>query len=228
VKKVLILCDSHGTKWGATGYAWRVKDMLTDFDIDILEYGGISLNKIVQDIEKSQVDLESYDVVIMGVGNPDIHPRMPKRFMNLLKKFRLTFVKDSYFSIPPVVNLSYIARIPFFIFRLVVIRFIHETYLDQKSFLYWIRRLIQHRTKKIVIIPLLFVNPLVYTDRHNRSAKELNDTLSELYKDSFLRDEFFQYNNYKRYHNCDFFHFNDTFHQKLSNHLVKELRNYKI
>jgi len=102
MKKVLIICDSHGTEWGAIGYAWQIKNTLNRDRVGILEYGGVKLSKIYEEIQENKTMLEDYDIIILGIGNPDIHPRMPKIIMNIFKKFGLKSVRDSYFSVPPI------------------------------------------------------------------------------------------------------------------------------
>jgi hypothetical protein len=230
MKKILIICDSHGTKWGATGYAWQIKSILNESKVDILEYGGVRLTKIYEDIRNNSATLENYDSVIIGIGNPDIHPRMPKIIMNLFKEIGLKFVRDSYFSVPPTINLSYLVRVPFFLFRLIVIRFKNETYLTNKEVFKSMSHIIdymQNKVKKVIVLPLWDVNQLVYTNQHNNNAKEINKLLEKEYTSEFFESKIFKSAEYKRYYNYDGFHFKNIFHKKLSNEIIRYLKESK-
>jgi hypothetical protein len=229
MKNILIICDSHGTRWGAIGYAWQIKNKLRNINIEILEYGGVGLNKIYEDIKKDIFKLEFYDMIIIGIGNPDIHPRMPKKIINLLKRFGLTFIRDSYFSVPPIINLSYLIRFPFFLLRLILIRFINETYLSNVMVVEYIDKIVnqlQYKTKKIIILPLFEVNELVYTNTHNQNAIEINTILKKKYVNDLFQSKLLDNNEYKKYYNYDGFHFKTIFHEKLSIELVKIIKEF--
>ena len=227
MKNFLIICDSHGTKWGAIGYAWQIKKTLNKDRVDILEYGGVSLSKIYKEIQSDKSMLKNYDVIIIGIGNPDIHPRMPKFFIEFLKKIGLSFVRDSYFSIPPVMIFSYFIRMPFFLFRLLMIRFIDERYLSNQEVLENIQNIVEHlkyKTKKVILLPLWNVNQTVYTRRHNENAKEINSSLKRKFPKEFFESEIFKSDEYKKYYNYDGFHFKNFFHEKLSKELILYLK----
>jgi hypothetical protein len=152
---------------------------------------------------------------------------MPKKIMNLFKIFGLTFIRDSYFSVPPIINLSYIARFPFFLFRLILIRFINETYLSNVMVLQYINKIVnqlQYKAKTIFILPLLEVDELVYTNKHNQNAKEINTGLKKKYGNGLFQNKLLDNYEYKKYYNYDGFHFKNIFHEKLSIELVKIIK----
>lgn len=229
MNKILIICDSHGTKWGAVGYAWQIKNNLTNVQVDILEYGGVSIKKILNDSRLESLKIDEYESIVIGLGNADIHPRMPKFVINIFKRVGLSFVKDSYFTIPPKVTLSYILRFPFFIVRLMFIRYYYESYLTDKEFLVFFKKLIKNNyldKNKLLILPLLYVNENIYTSRHNTSAEKINNELKQQYPKYFIDDDVFNYANYKKYYNYDCFHFKDKFHEELSAKIMHKLKSH--
>lgn len=225
--KILIICDSHGTKWGAVGYAWQIKKNLKNVQVDILEYGGVSIKKILNDSRLESLKVNEYDSIIIGLGNADIHPRMPIFVLNMFKRLGLSFVKDSYFTIPPKIILSYILRLPFFIIRLVLIRYYYESYLTDKEFIIFFNKLVEKYNfdkTKLLILPLLYVNENIYTNKHNISANKINNELKQQYSKYFMDGDILNYEAYRRYYNYDFFHFKDKFHEELSDKIIYKLK----
>jgi len=230
MKKMLIICDSHGTKWGAVGYAWQLKNNFKDFDIDILEFGGISIKKIIEDESLILKIKQNYDIVLVGLGNADVHPRMPKTVIDFLKKIGLSFIRDAYFTIPPVINLSYILRLPFFILRIFLLRYFYESYLNEKEFFNYFNKLItmiETKNNNIVILPLFKVNSNIYTDSHNIATDNINSKLEIFYNNYFFNSLKLEHKDYKKYYNFDGFHFRGKFHQNISTILMNHIKKIK-
>lgn len=222
--QLLIICDSHGIDWGCIGYATLTKNYLErneNWEVTIAAYPGISLKKastsIKQHLEKK------YDSIIIGLGNPDIHPRTPKKLVSTLKKIGIRSARDSYFSIPPFICFSYFARMPLFLLRLALIRIFKRTYLSQeeiKSFLTEIIDEANSNTNSTNIIPTLKVNAKIYGKDHNLRSIDINDFLHKKYSTDIINIP----GNDK--HNIDFFHYRQEFHTSLSNAIIEKIINY--
>jgi len=83
---------------------------------------------------------------------------------------------------------------------------------------------VKDKTQRVIILPLWDVNKFVYTDKHNKNAREINTLLKKEYKQDFFESEIFISNEYKKYYNYDSFHFKNTFHEKLSQELIAYLK----
>lgn len=224
-KKLLIICDSHGTDWGCTGYASRLKNILPpQWDVTILAYPGISLKKIHCYLLKE--DIKQYDSIVLGIGNPDVHPRIPKSVISKLKNLGVKSARDSYFSVPPVINLSYLIRLPFFIFRLFAIRLKTETYAstdELKELTTQTIQLLINRTSNLYILPLFKVSSLVYGKTHNTNADEINEYIRISHPSYLIEDPCITENSYQKYRNLDFFHFKNEYQIKLSRIIEKKV-----
>ena len=224
-KKLLIICDSHGTDWGCTGYASRLKDILPpQWDVTILAYPGISLKKIHYYLLKEE--LEQFDSIVLGVGNPDVHPRIPKAVISKLKKLGVKSARDSYFSVPPIINPSYLARLPFFIFRMFAIRFKTETYAstdELKELTSQTIQLLINRTSNLYILPLFKVNSLAYGKTHSANADEINEYIRITHPSYLIEDPYITENTYRKFRNFDFFHFKNEYQIILSRIIEKKV-----
>lgn len=216
-KRLLIICDSHGTNWGCIGYASKLNKRLeAQWDVTVLAYPGMSLKKIYRSLLEEQ--LGEYEAIVLGVGNPDVHPRIPRAITQTLKKIGIRSVRDSYFSVPPRINLSYIARLPFFIFRLIAIRLKTETYtssIELKSLASETLKFLSNRTENLYILPLFKVNPYIYGKHHNINTDIINNHLRSKHKKNLIEDPRISENVYSSFRNYDFFHFRDGFQIKI-------------
>lgn len=224
-KTLLIICDSHGTNWGCTGYAHRLNGRLSDsWNVTTLAYPGISLKKIYALLCSN--DISNYDAIVLGVGNPDVHPRMPRKIINTLKQIGISSARDSYFSVPPIINLSYIARSPLFLIRLLITRFHLETYTttpELKSLITKTLELLATKTSSIHILPIFKVSERVYGKSHNLNANEINNYLNTTYTPLLINDLSISENVYQHCRNLDFFHFNDEFQDKICSAIERKL-----
>ncbi|OBY92285.1 hypothetical protein A6723_028625 [Pseudomonas sp. AU11447] len=219
-KKLLITCDSHGTNWGCIGYAELIRKSLEDknWEVTTLAFPGLSLRKAAPSIIAS---LETkYDAVIIGLGNPDIHPRIPKKIIASLKKIGIRNIRDSYFSVPPFLSLSYFARLPLFILRLILIRFYKETYLSQNEIKRVLSKIIDvslKKSKKTIIIPTFKINEKVYGTDHNTRSTDINNYLINNYTEHIVNPQ------KKANYNIDFFHFKQNFQDNLCCVILKKI-----
>lgn len=214
--KILIICDSHGSNYGVESYSSKISK---EYDTEILSFPGLSLSKINNEL---CID-RNYNIGVLQLGNPDIHPRMPKRFIDKGKKLSFGIVRDSLFSIPPKLSMSFIIRFPFFLIRLLVIRLMKkkEYYTNEEDFYYiytCIYKKMIKKCEKVIIIPTFEVNETIYGPWHNRYSKIINTWLVNKFNERVL--EFNNFNN--KNFNIDFFHFNDYFHLRLYKELKKK------
>tara|TARA_B100000678_G_C18225236_1_gene508580 strand:+ start:2302 stop:2997 length:696 start_codon:yes stop_codon:yes gene_type:complete len=225
-RKILVICDSHGTKWGANGYGELLNENFDECEVTLLRFGGISLEKIY----KSLVDkkFESYDFVILGVGNPDVHPRFPIRFKKAALKLGV-LVKESYFCIPPFFCFTYFARIPTFILKLVLIRFWKESYLEKEEVVFYfskIHELFRNKCTKVIILPLFYVSN-IYGGYHNDNVFYVNRVLKKNFRDDFLEGKVFEGSYYRRFYNKDFFHFTQSYQYDIYESIKERMLQHK-
>jgi len=226
-KKLLIICDSHGTKWGATGYAWQLKEKMGSKNVDIIEFGGISIQKIPT-LLKERIDTTHYTYILIGLGNVDVHPRMPLYVMKFCRKIKFSFIREGLFNVPPTINLSYIVRLPFFLLKLIIIRFIKQTYSSNKKIkiaFTIIYNFLNKKSKHIILLPLFEVNEKIYTQHQNIKVIGINNWLKSEYTSAFLEDEILKKSFYKNYYNYDFFHFKTIYHSMLADLLFSKISN---
>ncbi|ADL51940.1 SGNH/GDSL hydrolase family protein [Clostridium cellulovorans] len=221
--KVAIICDSHGSDYGCESYSTRVKKDNT-LSIHINVFAGISTDKILNQL---QLD-ENYDVIILQIGNPDIHPRMPKRLMAKLKKIAPKLAKDSLFSIPPKRSLSFFLRYPFFILRRIIIKRMRkkEFYVTEdilKNNLAEIIARCKSNSNTLYIIPLFEVLERIYGDDHNKKAQKINQWLSNEYRNNYIDSTVFSSDFYKEFYNIDYFHFKNKYHDIIANLILNKI-----
>ncbi|WP_243388194.1 hypothetical protein [Bacillus kexueae] len=221
VNSILFISDSHGTDYGVKSYVSLISEKHTK-KVKKICYGGMPIDYFIEKVSLLDKS-EKVDLTIIQIGNPDVHPRMPHKVLKHLRSKGLKFCRDSLFSIPPTLNLSYLLRFPFFLFRLLLIRFYQEYYNsinEIQSKLAIIIRDLERISKKIIIVPLFKINSFVYGDYHNKNVDMVNSFLSNNYPDYFLTSANLNYEIYKKQFNLDGFHFNDRFHYKLSEELI--------
>jgi hypothetical protein len=226
MKKILIVCDSHGMNWGAIGYAWQIQKKLIEHQVDIVECPGLSIKKCARHFMDNLKERYDYDIVVFGLGNPDVHPRMPLVIMKFLKKITFNFVRDSYFSIPPKLVPSYFLRIPFFVLRLIIIRFVYESYTKPEKFIEHFDLIYQNlfsNNSENIILPVFMVNSILYTKKHNENAVLINEKLLRKYPKKFLSDDILKPTYYNKFYNVDLFHFKNEYHELLSDLIIKKM-----
>jgi hypothetical protein len=140
-------------------------------------------------------------------------------------KIGLGFIRDSYFSVPPKINLSYLLRLPFFIIRLFATRFIKESYMANSDIKTTLDEILQKikQDSNLLILPLFCVNSKVYGKFHNHNCDIINSFLSRKYKEDFLDDKLTDYSVYKKYYNKDCFHFKTNYHDSLSDKIKEKI-----
>ena len=226
-KTLLIICDSHGTDWGCVGYANRLKSLLNDeWDTVTLAYPGISLKKIYSSLCDNE--LKQFDAILLGIGNPDVHPRMPRAVIGLLKRLGFSSARDSYFSVPPNINLSYLLRLPLFLVRILTVRLRIETYTSAPELEQLISKtieLLSTKTKQLHILPIFKVSEHIYGKTHNLNASNLNRYLYNSHHTNLIKDDAISEKHYKNNRNFDFFHFNNSFQEKLAKTIEKVINN---
>lgn len=215
VKKVLIICDSHGASYGCKSYSELLKDS-EHYNVDIQTFAGLSTDKVIKEMKLDN----DHDYVIIQVGNPDVHPRMPRKLINKIKKVCPYIARDSLFSVPPQISLMYILRYPFFcIRRLVIKRMKKKEYMlsvdEVKNNLKTILERCSKNCKNIILFPLFEVDEKVYGKEHNTNAKIINDWLKENYEENFIDNKILNSTYYKKFYNKDHFHFTNEYHEEL-------------
>ncbi|MCG6184563.1 hypothetical protein H1215_18960 [Anoxybacillus sp. LAT_38] len=221
--KILFISDSHGTDYGVKSYVSLICENLVDKEVKKICYGGKPIDYFIEKVLSLNRD-EKFDFAIIQIGNPDVHPRMPHKILKYFRSKGLTFCRDSLFSIPPSFNLSYILRFPFFLLRLILIRFYREYYNSNKEIqdkLTFLVKNLEEIADKIIILPLLKVNHHLYGEYHNNNVDIINDFLRKSYPDYIFTSKNLGYSVYKKEYNLDGFHFRDNFHIKLSEELIK-------
>lgn len=223
-RKLLIVCDSHGAGYGTTGFVKRMAEKLDQrWEIDRREYGGITVDRI---IEKLQDDgLGNYDLGIIQVGNPDVHPRMPIKPLRFLRSLGMSFMRDSLFSVPPNFSLRYFLRWPLFLIRMVVLRFHQEFIFSEKELTEAMRKLIALVDKKcdrMAVLPIFEVSARLYTDSHRRRARRVNEIIRSEFDQAFYQSAILEPEYMRQYYNHDGFHYVAEYHQILCDDLIKE------
>lgn len=220
--KILILCDSHGANYGCKSYSMFLKEYyMGKSEVEIITYAGISLLKIVESLEV----FGDYDKIIIQIGNPDISPRMPYKFLQRMKKITNNFIRDSLFSIPPKLGFMYFCRLPLFILRLIVIRMMakknyYSTDEEFKKRYKKIYNILREHSNEVFIIQLFQCNEKIYGNFHNKRALKLNEWLkNEFGLKTFIDLEDYEVS-YKNYFNYDYFHLKTNYHEYLSKIII--------
>lgn len=224
-KRLLIICDSHGAGYGTTGFAESITQYLgKDWEIDARSFGGIAVTGIFEQLQSAQ--LANYEAAIVQIGNPDVHPRMPIRLLRWFRSRGLAFMRDSLFSVPPNYSVRYFMRFPFFLFRLILLRFHQEFVIDIDTLAGGIEDIV-NLTKRVsgrtIILPIFAVKSSVYTGSHNARAREINRHLLSRFPDLMTRDQLCSPEQFQNYYNRDGFHFNREYHDLLAESLAKEM-----
>ncbi|MBF7081593.1 SGNH/GDSL hydrolase family protein [Desulfallas sp. Bu1-1] len=171
--------------------------------------------------------LNYYDLCIIQIGNPDIHPRMPINILKYFRKKGLAMFRDSLFSVPPIFGIKYLLRFPFFVIRLIFIRLHQEFYATNNEIIYEFQeliRIIKRSSSELIIMPLFEVNSIIYGKIHNIRAMEINKKILDLYKNIVLNSPLLESKTYRNYYNWDWFHFRQQYHNMLSELLVQAIK----
>ncbi|NNN28144.1 hypothetical protein [Pseudomonas nitroreducens] len=228
-KKLLIICDSHGTDWGCNGYANLIKKSLNRYwETKIIELPGMSIKKAIPAISGTP---EIYDSILIGLGNPDIHPRIPRKFILTLRAAGITKARDSYFSIPPKFCTSYILRIPLFLLRIILIRIIPDFYLSLEDLEFEFRELIgklSEKSKNILIIPTFRVDSRLYGKHHNMRSTEINKFLQKKFPQQLINLDKLTESQYEENYNKDLFHFKQGYQDQISLAIAKLIEEHQL
>lgn len=223
--KLLIICDSHGAGYGTTGFAELITQYLgNDWEVDARMFGGIPVTDILEILKVSP--LSYYDAAIVQTGNPDVHPRMPIRPLRWLRSKGFPFMRDSLFSVPPVFSGRYCMRFPFFLLRLIVMRFHQEFIIDIDTLIARtddIVNLTKRASQTTIIVPIFEVKASVYTGSHNSRAVTVNKHLLDKFPELIVGDRMCSPEQYQDYYNRDGFHFKREYHDLLAAYLAKEM-----
>lgn len=216
-KKLLIICDSHGTNWGCKGYANLIEESLSsNWEATTIELPGLSIKKAIPAVTGLQ---DRYDSILIGLGNPDIHPRVPRKIISTLRALGIKKARDSYFSIPPIFCTSYILRLPLFLLRLIFIRIKPDFYSTQSELKSSFTKIINDlsiRSNKIFIIPTFKADHRLYGRSHNLRAIEFNSFLYKNFPASTINLEDITRTRYEDHYNKDLFHFKQEYQDRLS------------
>lgn len=220
-KKVLLICDSHGTDWGAKGYANQLKSILSKgIQLDILTFAGVSLKKIEKEIFVFLKDEDFYNHIFIGLGNVDVHPRMPITLMRKCRDIGLKVCREGLFTLPPKLSFSYLLRFPFFLHKRLLLFFFKESYATdieiKKSIKNIITKMNMENTSNIHMLPLLEVKRVFYGNWHNLRVREINRWLKSDFGNILIKNNIFSIDNYKQQFNDDGFHFKDIFHEQIA------------
>ncbi|MFS2122309.1 hypothetical protein [Pseudomonas sp. Pseusp97] len=225
-KKLLIICDSHGTNWGCKGYASLIENaLIRDWDTTTIKLPGLRIESAILAITDTH---ESYDLILIGLGNPDIHPRIPRKFILALRALGIKKARDSYFSVPPTICISYILRLPLFLLRLILIRLFPEFYSSPKELKSVFTRIIKElslKSDRILIIPTFRVDHRLYGQAHNVRSREFNDFLQEAFPTSTIDPNRLTCTSYENHYNKDYFHFKQGYQDILSIAIIKLIEN---
>lgn len=224
MKHVLVVCDSHGSDYGAETYATRIKQSLQRTTcVDILSFGGKPISQIHEEVKA--VIVQHYDFCILQVGNPDVHPRMPWRLLKGIRSVGIRFVRDSWFSVPPKWQYRSPVKFPLFILRLCLIRVVPSYYASISDIIHSHIKLydmLSENCDLVLSFPLFEVNEFVYGSSHNQRARAVNCALSRHYGHKFVTLPILSPKVYKLHFNHDCFHFRDSYHRLLGQSISNE------
>jgi hypothetical protein len=214
--RVLIVTDSMGSDYGATGYPNVAKARL-DASIEVLTYAGVAIFYVAQDLIENQA-LGRYDVAVVQLGVPDVISRFPLWIMRGLRKTGLTFVRESFFFTPPTFSAQWILKLPLLLIRLVTTRIYRKTFTSSEELVAIhgdiVAKLREH-ANRVVVLPVFEVSR-IYGPDHTRRAREANEKLAAAYGSDYLRCPALEPAVYGRFRNRDFFHLRDEYHQLLA------------
>lgn len=229
MKRVLIVCDSVGADWPRYriyGYAnLLAKELEGSASVEVRTYGGIPITGIIDDLKILRD--QRFDVALLHVGNPDIHPRLPHRPLKALRSLGLRFCRERIFAIPPRLGIEWLLRAPLFLTRLAIIRVRRDFYstVDEtvKNHIA-LTEMLRSVASRVVVIPLFEVSSRVYGPAHNHRANEINARLATEYRDDFLIAAVVTSEVYSRFYEADAFHFKRPYHKLLVDHLCKVIQ----
>jgi len=225
VTQILVVCDSIGSPWGAKGFAHTLRDLVgEDITVSVHVYAGVPIQSILKTSLSSPQ--AKYDCVIVHVGNPDVHPRMPRRPLKALRSKGLTFCRDGLFSLPPFFSIQWLLRFPFFLFRVILTRIYREHYASVDEIVQNHIRLTDHLAKtcsRIIVIPLYEVPSIVYGAAHNIRTRAVNASLQHHYETLLFDRPSTSRAVYRRFYNWDAFHLRQPYHELLARDLLNAI-----
>lgn len=228
-----MVCDSIGSDFGARGFASRFQQTARarGFEVDVRVFGGIPVDKVA-DAFAEERDVSgadegaAYDLALVHVGNPDVHPRLPRRPLAALRRRGLRFMKDGLFMVLPRVTWQVVFRLPLFLLRLVVIRVRPEFFGTPEQVAGHHRRLVEQlarRAGEVRVLPVFHVRAGLYGPAHNQRADAVNAALAAAYGDGFLRPAWTEPSFYRPHYAADGYHLRDAFHEQAARALADDL-----
>lgn len=214
-KKVLLVTDSHGTNYGIDNSYTELLLNDGEYCITQVSYGGVPLDFFINEVKGIN---GNFDIAIVQVGNPDVHPRMPSKILKFIRNKGIELCRDSLFSVPPKLEFTYFIRFPLFLVRLIFTRFYKEYYNSISDIQHKFKIIVEtleSKSQRVIIFPLFKVHPFVYGQTHNKNVEEINNFLNNNYNGEFLKDEIIEFSFYSKFYNFDWFHFNNIYHEKI-------------
>lgn len=210
--KTIVICDSHGSGYGGQAFFDSSEDCY------IFKYGGFSIVKIYEDLKNHKLSCEK---LIIQIGNPDVHPRLPIKLISLFGKLHPSLGKQHLYSLTPKLSYKSFINIPLFLLRRLITIFWVESYSTPQEIILNISRiaeLIEH--KDLFVFQIFQVNRLVYGRYHNTLADETNQLLNSLFRIVDLKGINFKFS-------LDYFHFNTKTSTQIKKQMLKLINGNK-
>ena len=213
--RVLLVTDSMGSDYGATGFA-RVAYETWDASVNWLVYAGLPIAQVAEDLAERVT--ERYDVAVVQLGVPDVHPRFPLPVMRALRRLGLRFVRENFFFTPPRFGLLWLVKSPLLLLRLVSTRLHRACYTSTDDLVEIHGQIVAELSEKasrVLTLPVFEVSP-IYGRDHTTRARAANERLAAAYGEDFVRCPALEPSVYGRFRNHDYFHFRDPYHRLLA------------
>ncbi len=223
---VLLVCDSVGSEWGASGYAKTLARKMASHGVivDVRSYGGVPIAKVRPRLFEQ--DLGRYDVIVVHLGNPDVHPRMPRRPLQVARKAGFSFCRDGLFFVPPSFGPAWVIRLPFFLLRLAIVRNHGEYYATVEEIIEEHVKLVaqlSHHAPVVLTIPIFEVSAGVFGPAHNDRARRVCHGLRAEYGVNLVTGPIVDPETYGPFRNCDWFHLKQPYHELLADYLMNRI-----
>lgn len=221
-KRFLVICDSFGTNYCGISYPSILANL--DHTVDTIEAAGESIAKALDKVIARQ-PFASYDCIILQVGSPDFHPRMPRRLLSYLKKTHPTIARDSFWCLPPKPGLKYLIKLPLFLVRSLLIHAKYETLTSTEQFQDTYTRLyalISKSGEQIIVIPPFAANSILYGNQQINRTNHISEWLQLNFPEQTLTGSLVSHEFYKNSYAPDFFHLNEEYHKLLARTILDE------
>jgi len=165
-----------------------------------------------------------YDVVIVQYGNADVHPRLPWRVQEAIRKVTGVKLRDTWFQVPPRFGPKFLMKFPLQMLKRVLVWVLgSESFTSTGRMLEFfqdVRARLPEGTR-LIIVPLFGVRRWLYGTSHNEAVAALNARLRECFGDAVLTvpasPEYV----------TDGFHWTETFHRRLADALSERIPSHE-